>query len=84
MDFEQHLDHVLDNIFEKKLTTKARENLSDSSFVYPGERKYPIHDISHARNALSRVSQYGTDAEKKKVRAAVHKKYPSLKSDSDD
>ena len=66
-------------VVEKKLTYKARKSLPKKSFVYPKERKYPIHDISHARNALSRVSQHGTPAEKRKVRSAVCNKYPSLK-----
>jgi hypothetical protein len=47
----------------------------------PEEEKYPIPDIEHARNALARVAQHGTAAEQKKVRAAVEKKYPSLKKD---
>jgi hypothetical protein len=34
--------------------------------------------MSHARNALARVSQHGTPAEKKQVRAAVAKKYPGI------
>ena len=33
---------------------------------------------AHAQNALARVSQHGTSAEKAKVRAAVHRKYPSM------
>src|SRR5699024_11412436 len=33
---------------------------------------------AHARNALSRVSQHGSPAEKKRVRAAVRRKYPSI------
>lgn len=57
-----------------KLTTMARKALSNSTFALPG-RRYPINDASHARNALSRVSEYGTPAEKAKVRAKVHKKY---------
>jgi len=61
------------------LTYKQRKGLKKTSFAIPGERKYPIQDISHARNALARVSQYGTSEEKKKVRAAVYRKYPSLK-----
>lgn len=61
------------------LTTKKRKSLKKTSFALPKERKYPINDIAHARNALSRVSQYGTPSEKRKVRAAVAKKYPSLK-----
>ena len=40
---------------------------------------YPIPDESHARNALARVSQHGSEAEKAKVRAAVEKKFPNIK-----
>jgi Family of unknown function (DUF6582) len=58
-----------------------RNRLADSSFALPKERKYPIPDIEHARNALARVAQNGTAEEQKKVRRAVEKKYPSLKKD---
>jgi hypothetical protein len=60
-----------------KLTAAARNKLSSGSFALPG-RRYPINDPSHARNALARVSQHGSSAEKAKVRAAVHRKYPSI------
>jgi hypothetical protein len=33
---------------------------------------------THARNALARVEQNGSPAEKKKVKAAVKKRFPSL------
>ena len=39
---------------------------------------YPIPDESHARFALAMVAKHGTPAEKARVRAAVHKKYPSI------
>lgn len=61
-----------------ELTTKKRKSISAKSFAEPKERKYPIEDKAHARNALSRVSQFGTAAEKKKVRSAVKKKYPAI------
>lgn len=61
-----------------KLTAKGRKRIKASNFALPKGR-YPIHDISHARNALARVAQHGSAAEKKKVRAAVYRKYPSLK-----
>lgn len=61
------------------LTTRARRRLPDSSFAIPDKRAYPIHDIAHARNALARVSQYGTPEEKAKVRRAVLRRYPQLK-----
>ena len=69
-------------VIEKKLTTEKRKSLKKGSFAVPGERKYPIHDISHARNALSRVAANGTPSEKKQVRAAVHAKYPSIGKES--
>ncbi|HEY6742437.1 MAG TPA: DUF6582 domain-containing protein [Lapillicoccus sp.] len=58
-----------------------RNKLKDDSFALPDQRKYPIPDIEHARNALARVAQHGTAHEQKKVRAAVEKRYPSLKND---
>jgi hypothetical protein len=65
-----------------KLTSKARSKLKSSSFAVPskkpGSGSYPIPDASHARNALARVSQHGSPAEKAKVRAAVHRKYPAI------
>ena len=61
-----------------KLTAAARKRLSVDQFALPG-RRYPINDISHARNALARVAQNGTPDEKAKVRAAVYRKYPSLR-----
>lgn len=59
------------------LTTKDRKALPSKDFALPGGR-YPINDPNHARNALARVSQYGTPAEKSKVRAAVKRKYPGI------
>ena len=60
------------------LTSKKRKSLPKKSFAVPGKRAYPIHDESHARNALARVSQHGTPAEKARVRAAVKKKFPGI------
>ena len=66
---------------EKTLTAKARKHIKKKNFALPGGR-YPIHDAAHARNALSRVAQNGTPEEKKKVKAAVHKKYPGIGKES--
>ena len=61
-----------------KLTARWRKQIKAENFALPG-RRYPLMDISHARNALARVAQHGTPEEKRKVRAKVYKKYPSLK-----
>jgi len=60
-----------------KLTAKTRNALPGKSFALAG-RRYPIEDESHARNALSRVSQNGSPEEKATVRAAVHRKFPGI------
>lgn len=60
-----------------KLTAKKRNALPSSTFAGP-DRSYPINDQNHARNALSRVSQFGSPALKARVRAAVHRKYPGI------
>lgn len=61
-----------------KLTTKARAGIKSSNFAGP-DRSYPVEDASHARNALARVSQFGSPALKSKVRAKVKAKYPGMK-----
>lgn len=62
-----------------KITSKGRKRMKASTFALPKERKYPIPDAAHARNALSRVSQHGSPSDVKRVKAAVHKKFPSIK-----
>jgi hypothetical protein len=65
-----------------KLKAAARKKLPSSSFAVPskkpGSGSYPIPDKSHARNALARVSQHGSSAEKAEVRAKVKSKYPGI------
>jgi hypothetical protein len=60
-----------------KLTAKARKAIPAKQFAGP-DRSYPIEDASHARNALSRVAQFGSPALKARVRAKVKAKYPGI------
>jgi len=62
----------------RRNTKAGRARMKGSSFALPGKKKYRIDDKAHARNALARVAQHGSPAEKKKVRAAVKRKYPSI------
>ena len=64
-----------------KLTTKKRKGLERFSFAIPEKRAYPIEDKAHARNALARVSQFGTLTQKAEVRTAIHRKYPGIDKD---
>lgn len=66
-----------------RLTYFERKHMPKSEFAVPGKREggkggYPINDMAHARNALSRVSQFGSSTEKAEVRAKVHAKYPDI------
>jgi len=56
---------------------RRRSKLPDSDFALPSQRKFPIPDISHARNALARANQGAGSPET--IRAAVYAKYPSLR-----
>jgi len=60
-----------------KLTTAKRNAIPPEDFAGP-DKTYPMNDDSHARNALARVAQHGTPALKKRVTAAVKRKYPSM------
>jgi hypothetical protein len=39
------------------LSTKDRNDLPDSAFAFPKERKEPLSDASHVRNAVARFDQ---------------------------
>jgi hypothetical protein len=54
------------------LSEKKRDSLPNSKFGLPEERKYPMPDKAHARNAKARASQQQhkgtiTAAEEKKI-----------------
>ncbi len=40
-----------------KLTTRKRERLSSSQYACPRDRKLPINDAAHVRNAMARFDQ---------------------------
>jgi hypothetical protein len=61
-----------------KLTTKQRNKLPKKEFALPSERKYPMPDKSHAKNAKARASQMEkkgklSSAEKSKIDAKADK-----------
>jgi len=62
-----------------KITESKREHISDGDFAFPKERKEPIHDAAHVRNAIARFNQVQgvSDAERdaawKRIRAAAEK-----------
>jgi len=59
-----------------KLTTERRDEIPGGEFALPG-RRYPIHDESHARAALS-MAHYASPAEQAEIKRKVHAKYPGI------
>jgi hypothetical protein len=61
------------------LTTAEKDRLADSEFAFPGERKEPIPDAEHVRNAIARFDQVEgvTDEERdeawRRIRVAAKK-----------
>lgn len=71
-----------------KLTSAQRKAMPAGKFVFPkgtkadpGKKKFPIHNVQHARSALSRASNkkvHLTHGERCQVMRAVCKKFPKV------
>ena len=50
-----------------KLTKPARDRISASKFAFPKQRKEPLENASHVRNAVARFHEVedGTEAERR-------------------
>ena len=61
------------------MTEAARDRLSDARFAFPDDRKEPLNDAKHVRNAIARFDQVEgvSDAERarawKRIKAAAKK-----------
>jgi predicted Ser/Thr protein kinase len=61
------------------MSTAERDRLADAEFAFPAERKEPISDAAHVRNAIARFDQVEgvTDEERdqawQRIRAAASK-----------
>jgi hypothetical protein len=59
--------------------SRITDHNDDADFAFPKERKEPIHDAAHVRNAVARFNQVQgvTDAERdtawKRIQAAARK-----------
>ena len=62
-----------------KIDEAQREDIPEAGFAFPKERKEPIHDAAHVRNAIARFNQVKgvSDAERdaawKRIRTAAKK-----------
>ena len=58
-----------------RLSKRARAKIPTSQFAIPEKRKYPIDTRRRAGKALGLVGMHGSATEKRRVRAAVRRKY---------
>ena len=62
-----------------KIKEATRDHIADENFAFPKERKEPIHDAAHVRNAIARfnqvegVSDSERDAAWKRIKSAAKK-----------
>ena len=62
-----------------KLSEDKRDKLADKEFAFPEQRKAPLEDATHVRNAIARFNQVKdvSDAERdaawKRIKAAAEK-----------
>jgi ElaB/YqjD/DUF883 family membrane-anchored ribosome-binding protein len=62
-----------------ELSEKKRDNLDDDKFAFPEQRKEPLENASHVRNAIARfnqvkdVSDDDRDAAWKRIKTAAKK-----------
>ena len=64
-----------------KLSAADRRKLPDSAFALPG-RRFPIHDLRHARAALM-MKGHATRAEQAEVERKVYARYPELRPEQE-
>ena len=58
-----------------ELSEKKKDQLPDSAFAFPRERKEPLIDASHVRNAAARFNQVKgvSDAEREEAKKRIEK-----------
>jgi hypothetical protein len=64
-----------------ELNDKKREKLPDKEFAFPKERKEPLTDASHVRNASARFNQVEGVSEEEKEQAKERIKKAAKKFD---
>lgn len=52
-----HKSHASSHDTDNTLSTDERKHMSDSTYAFPKQRKEPLNDASHVRNAIARFDQ---------------------------
>jgi hypothetical protein len=76
---ENQRNVICSSVGMSKLNQDKRDEVPDSKYAFPKERKEPLEDAAHVRNAIARFNQVEgvTDAERdaawKRIRSAAEK-----------
>jgi hypothetical protein len=78
---DTHSSHSHSSSHDSKnaLSTDERKHMNDTTYAFPKQRKEPLNDASHVRNAIARFDQVKdvTDAEREEafhnIKAAAKK-----------
>jgi hypothetical protein len=52
-----HKSHGSSHDTPNALSTEERKHMDDANFAFPKEKKEPLNDASHVRNAIARFDQ---------------------------
>jgi hypothetical protein len=52
-----HKSHSSSHDTKNALSTEDRKHMSDTTYAFPKQRKEPLNDASHVRNAIARFDQ---------------------------
>jgi len=69
-----------------ELSTRRKNRMSTETFAFPKQRKEPLNDASHVRNAVARfdqvegVSDSERDAAWRRIRAAARKYHVDIEA----
>ena len=64
-----HKSHGSSHDTKDALSTEDRKHIANKNYAFPKERKEPLNDASHVRNAIARFDQVKdvTDAEREEA-----------------
>jgi hypothetical protein len=74
-----HKSHSSSHDKTNDLSTEHRKHMSDSTYAFPKQRKEPLNDASHVRNAIARFDQVKGVSDEEREEAFKHIKAAAKK-----
>jgi hypothetical protein len=74
-----HKSHSSSHDTPNALSTDDRKHMSDTTYAFPRQRKEPLNDASHVRNAIARFDQVKDVTDEEREEAFKHIKAAAKK-----